>query len=74
MSDYLSEDGRKLAVIEVRDGGNTAAVLRKFLQATFELVESCQTKQVHLLVGRFLQRLQHIAESQTQRHITGGRR
>ena len=50
----LSEYGGELAVVEVRNGGDAGTVLGEFPQSTFELVESRQTKQVHLLAGRFL--------------------
>ena len=57
---------------EVRNGGNAATVLRELLQTTFELVESGQPKEVHLVVGWFLERLENIAQSQTQEHVAAG--
>ena len=67
---HLSEDGGKLGVVEVRYGGNAGTVLRKLLQTTLELVKGSQTKQIHLLVGRFLEGVQHVAQSQTQEHVS----
>ena len=57
-------------MVEVRNGGNAGTVLGEFPHSAFELIESRQTKQVHLMAGRFLERLQHVAQCETQGHIT----
>ena len=50
---YLFEHHRELG--EVRNGGNAGTVLRELFQTTFELVESGQPEEVHLVVGWFLE-------------------
>ena len=59
-------------MVEMRYGGDAGTVLRKLLQTSLELVQGCQAKQVHLLIGRLLEGLQHIAQRQTQEHVPGG--
>ena len=67
---YLLQGHWELA--EVGDGCNTGTVLGKLLQSTLELVQGCQPKEVHFVVGSFLQRLENISQGHTERHVTVG--
>ena len=54
----------------MRDGADTGTVLVELLQPGPELVQRCQAEAVHVGGGGFLQGLQHVAQGQTQRHVS----